>query len=105
MAKGRKTGGRTKNTPNVATATAREAIARLVDGNTHRLEGWLDQIADDPDLGPMAAWRCMMDVLEYHIPKLARTELTGDKGGPLEVTVVDYSTASLRAKNVPTPSA
>jgi hypothetical protein len=75
MAKGVKTGGRAKNTPNKATANAREAIARLVDGNTHRLEGWLDQIAKHPDHGPMAAWKCMMDVLEYHIPKLARTDV------------------------------
>ena len=32
----------------------------------------------------------MMDVIEYHIPKLARTELTGDKGQPLVIQVVKY---------------
>ena len=47
----------------------------------------------------------MMDVLEYHIPKLQRTELTGDKGGPLEVNIVDYSSASVPAKAVPAPDA
>ena len=68
------------NTPNKATKNAREAISRLVDGNTHRLEGWLDEIAAKD---PAAAWRCMMDVIEYHIPKLARTEVTGKDGADL----------------------
>ena len=66
---------RPKGSPNKATKSAREAIAMLVDGNTHRLEGWLDEIAAKD---PAAAWRCMMDVIEYHIPKLARTEVSGD---------------------------
>ena len=76
--------GRVKGVPNKATKNAREAIAMLVDGNTHRLEGWLDEIAaKDPE----KAWRCMMDVIEYHIPKLARTEHTGEDGGPLKAAV------------------
>lgn len=73
--------GRKKGVPNKSTILAREAIARLVDGNTERLQEWLDEIAEQE--GPLAAWRCMMDVLEYHIPKLARTELTGKDGKDL----------------------
>ena len=88
--KGQKRPGQGKRGPAKTTLQAREAIARLVDGNTHRLEGWLDEIASDPELGPMAAWKCMMDVLEYHVPKLQRTEITGEGGKPLEVTVVSY---------------
>lgn len=65
-----------KGSPNKATRNAREAIARLVDGNAERMQGWLDQIAADQ--GPAAAWRCMIDVIEYHVPKLARTELAGE---------------------------
>lgn len=78
-----KHGGRTKGTPNKATANAREAIARLVDGNADRLQEWLDQIAERD--GPAAAWKCMMDVIEYHVPKLSRTEHTGADGGPIQV--------------------
>jgi hypothetical protein len=46
----------------------------------------LDAIAADEKLGPMAAYKCMMDVIEYHIPKLARTEqtITGPDGGPIK---------------------
>ncbi len=65
-----------KGSPNKATRAAREAIARLVDGNAERMQEWLDRIAEEE--GPMAAWRCMTDVIEYHIPKLARTEHVGD---------------------------
>jgi hypothetical protein len=75
--------GRKPGVPNKSTTLAREAIAKLVDGNADRLQGWLDAIAKDEKHGPMVAWRCMMDVLEYHIPKLARTEHAGDPNNPL----------------------
>lgn len=77
--------GRPKGVPNLATSNAREAIARFVDGNVERLEGWLQQIADDPKHGPLAAFKCVQEVMEYHIPKLARTELTGAGGGPVVI--------------------
>ena len=79
--------GRKAGVPNKATANAREAIARFVDGNTERLQAWLDEIAEDPKHGPREAFRCLMDVMEYHVPKLARTEVVGDKDNPLEVDV------------------
>ena len=74
---------RPKGSPNKATANAREAIAALVDSNAPRMQAWLDAIAADDKLGPMAAWKCMADVIEYHIPKLARTEVTGKDGKDL----------------------
>ena len=85
MAKGKKTGGRALGSPNKATAEAREAIARLVDGNAHRLNIWLDEIYETK--GAEAAWRCMMDVIEYHVPKLARHEHTGNNGDKIKVEV------------------
>lgn len=81
MPKGAKYGGRTAGTPNRATTNAREAIALFVEGNIGRLQDWLDQIAEDD--GPKAAFQCVLDLLEYHIPKLARTELTGKEGEEL----------------------
>ncbi len=77
--------GRMAGVPNKATANAREAIARFVDGNIERLQEWLDQIADDPKHGPLAAFKCVQEVLEYHVPKLARTEVTGMSGGPVVI--------------------
>jgi hypothetical protein len=80
-------GGSRKGIPNRSTGLAREAIARFVDGNADRLQGWLDEIAADEKLGPREAFRCLMDVMEYHVPKLARTEVTGENGGALIVQV------------------
>lgn len=85
MAKNRKTGGRAKGTPNRATANAREAIARFVDGNSDRLQGWLDQIAKEE--GPKEAFRCFADMLEYHVPKLARMEVGNADGKDFRMTV------------------
>lgn len=102
MAKGKKTGGRKKGVTNKATAEAREAIAKFVDGNAHRLQGWLDAIADGvkgTEVGedgqpievyvvppkPQTAFELFQSVIEYHVPKLARTELTGKDGKDLQV--------------------
>ena len=72
-----------KRGPGKATQAAREAIAQFVDGNVGRMQEWLDQIAEDPRLGPAAAFDRLMAVVEYHVPKLARTEHTGENGGPV----------------------
>jgi hypothetical protein len=101
MAEGRKTGGRVAGTPNKATADARQAIAQFVDGNAHRLTEWLDAVAKgvktvDPETGqdkyvvppnPAKAFDMFQSVVEYHVPKLARMEVAGDKENPLEVDV------------------
>lgn len=63
---------------------AREAIGRFVDGNAHRLQEWLDRIAQDD---PEKAFSLFQTVIEYHVPKLARTESTGPDGGPQEFVV------------------
>ena len=96
MAKGIKTGGRAPGTPNKATLEAKQAIASFVDGNAHRLTGWLDQVADgipktDEDgywvqPNPAKAFELFQSVVEYHIPKLARTELAGDKEAPIVIS-------------------
>ena len=95
-----KSGGRVAGTPNKATTEAREAIATFVNGNSHRLQEWLDRIADGiPEFdadgniidykltpNPQKAFELYQSVIEYHVPKLARTEqtITGADGGPVE---------------------
>ncbi len=79
----KKTGGRVAGVPNKSTALAREAIAKFVDGNSHMLQKWLDEIAMNEKLGPKVAFDCFMQVAEYHVPKLARTEHTGDETKPV----------------------
>ena len=86
LKKKRKPGpGRPKGLPNKATANAREAISRFVDGNAERLQGWLDEIHRED--GAAAAFRCFSDLVEYHVPKLSRTELTGENNGPVKLEI------------------
>lgn len=94
MAEGKKTGGRQAGTPNKATTEARHAIAQFVDGNAHRLTGWLDKVADgirDDEGGfvvppnPAKAFDMFQSVVEYHIPKLARQEHVGSDDKPLVI--------------------
>lgn len=85
MAQGRKTGGRKKGTPNKSDARARAAIARFVEENSEKFQGWLDKI--EKEHGPKAAFETVMSLLEYHVPKLQRTELTGKEGEDLTVTI------------------
>lgn len=73
--------GRPKGTPNKATTASRQAIAMFIEGNTGRLQEWLDRIAKD---NPKQAFDCVKDLLEYHLPKLARTEHTGFNGGAIK---------------------
>lgn len=85
---GPKYGGRKKGTPNRATGQAREAIARMIDDTAPNFIGWMMEI-DDP------AKRCdvWLRAAEYHIPKLARTEVTGGDGGPVVVRLSEYDEA------------
>lgn len=80
--------GRPKGSPNKSTQAAREAIALFVDGNVGRLTDWLNQVANgvpeaDIKPNPAKAFELFQSVVEYHIPKLARTEHTGEGGGPV----------------------
>ena len=77
--------GRKAGAVNKATSQAREAIARFVDGNAPSMQKWLEQVADgvknDDDKyivlpNPEKAFGMLQSVMEYHLPKLARTEQT-----------------------------
>jgi hypothetical protein len=68
-----RTGGRQRGTPNRVTADVRAAIALFAEENVHRLQSWLEQIAADE---PAKAADLFVRLLEYHIPKLARSEVS-----------------------------
>ncbi len=84
MAKGKKTGGRVAGTPNRANEAARVAVAHFIDKNVDKLSKWLDEIYEED--GAKVAFASLSDMLEYHIPKLARTEVTGKDGGAVQVS-------------------
>jgi hypothetical protein len=49
------------------------------------LQGWLDEI--HAEKGAEAAFKCFSDLLEYHVPKLARHEHSGVDGKPQELNI------------------
>ncbi|MDE2098913.1 MAG: hypothetical protein KGL39_16790 [Patescibacteria group bacterium] len=78
-----KTGGRQPGTPNKATADVRATIAMFADDMAGEFKKWVQQTADGlpeegvkPDPGKAAA--LYLTAIEYHIPKLARTEVSGN---------------------------
>ena len=81
MARGRKTGGRQKGTPNKATAEAKAVALRFLDRRTDEEidQLWTDTKAESPAKA-MAMW---LQAQEFVLPKLGRREITGANGGPL----------------------
>jgi hypothetical protein len=63
--------GRRKGSANKATTAVREAIARFAENNVEQLQSWLEKTAEK---NPDKAADLFLRALEYHIPKLARTE-------------------------------
>jgi hypothetical protein len=87
-----KSGGRIAGTPNKVTTEARAAIAIFVENNASKLEQWLMQVANgDPENdikpNPAKAFELFQSVVEYHIPKLARTEMVGDEKQPVQTVI------------------
>jgi len=76
--------GRAKGVPNKSTAAVREAIAKMAELNAPRFSNWLDQVAAK---SPEKACDIYLRAIEYHIPKLARTEVTGTDGQPMAFVV------------------
>ena len=89
--------GRPKGIPNKATGMAREAIAKFVDGNTHKMQEWLESVANGiydevnekwiVPPNPEKAFAMLQSVVEYHVPKLARQEVVGDNEAPVKYVI------------------
>lgn len=81
MSKGRKTGGGSrKGVPNRTTKDVREAISLIAQRNVDQFERWLAKVAKGD---PAKAADIFLRAIEYHIPKLARTEVSGKDGEPV----------------------
>lgn len=72
--------GRKKGVPNNTTRDVRAAIATIAENKISEVEGWLTSIAQED---PAKALDLYLRMIEYHIPKLARSEVTGEGGGAI----------------------
>ena len=89
--------GRKPGVPNKATTEAREAIKALLDANLPYLQTWLYNTAEglkDDETGkwivppnPGKACDIVQNMVEYAVPKLARTEVVGDEKQPQRLVV------------------
>jgi len=83
--------GRPPGSVNKATKTFRETVSRLLEDNADNVSKWLTEVAEgsvvkELKADPKAALTLLAQMAEYATPKLNRTEVTGDGGGPVEVT-------------------
>ena len=89
--------GRKAGVPNKATTEAREAIKALLDANIPYLQTWIESTAEGifDDLtgkwivqpNPAKACDIVQNLVEYSVPKLARTEVVGDEKTPVRMVV------------------
>jgi hypothetical protein len=81
--------GRKPGTPNKTTADVKAAIAKLAQDNILRVQGWLDKVATED---PEKAIRLYLDILEYNVPKQARTVVAGDPENPFNLLQTGVAT-------------
>jgi hypothetical protein len=83
--------GRPKGSANKATQNVREMISVIAEQNAPKFAEWLNTVAlgdgDKVKPDPGKAADLYLRAIEYHIPKLARTEVSGLDGTPIETIV------------------
>lgn len=85
MAKGEKTGGRSKGTPNRTTAEIRELFQKLIDEN-------LDTISNDlKELKPEQRLKFIIEFSKFVIPTLKATEMKFEEKVVIDFTEVEVS--------------
>ena len=83
MAKGIKTGGRTKGTVNKSTTEIREHYQKLVSDNLEQLDN------DLKSLEPLQRLKMIIDIAKFVVPTLKATDLTIDKENGFSPIVIN----------------
>ena len=106
MAPGRKTGGRQKGTPNKISSQKKLAFLATFGRLEGDLERWIKETAEGfqtvhfltdgtaiPYLekNPGKAADILIRMAEFHFPRIARSEITGQDGGPVEFVIRDIA--------------
>lgn len=78
--------GRPKGRPNKVTAESKAFFQAFLERNVERVQGLWESVAEDD---PAKALSLLWDASERVIPKLGRTEVTGQDGQPIRIVRVD----------------
>ena len=84
MAKGVKTGGRTKGTANKTTAEIRERFQNLVSNNLTQLD------SDIKSLEPLQRLKMIIELSKFVVPTLKATELTTLTDNEINVVTIKF---------------
>jgi len=77
--------GRPVGSKNMVTQDLRDTVRMLVTKNFKEIDAWIHQIKDPKD-----KVHCIIALMDFAIPRLARTELSGVDGEALSIKVVNY---------------
>jgi hypothetical protein len=76
--------GRPPGVPNKSTTYVRDMVKLFLEDNVDQIHKWLADVAAKD---PAEALKILQGFLEYHVPKLQRTEQTGVDGGPVQYSI------------------
>ena len=72
--------GRPKGAISKVTKDQRDRAALIIDNNIDKMQGWIDAVAIE---NPERAYKMVLDMFEFSLPKLKAVEVTGKDGKDL----------------------
>jgi hypothetical protein len=94
--------GRPKGALHKTTVDVRQAIARFAQDNVEQMGEWLNAVED-----PAKRLDLYLRAIEYHIPKLGRTEISGPGGSAIQLEQIQrliVDPANTNAARIPAPA-
>jgi len=91
-----KSGGRQRGTPNRVTSDIRQALRDLADGNAHRVQDWLDRVAQTDPGEAVRLWLALLRFVTPTLQAAAIADLT-PSGTPQALQLLNMSDDELLA--------
>jgi hypothetical protein len=83
-----KSGGRQTGTPNRITADIRQALRALAEGNAHRVQEWLDRVAENDPAEALRLWLALLRFVTPTLQAAAIADLTPSKSASLRLAAL-----------------